>query len=251
MKFLFIPIISLLAAGPAFGEGKWSNESEVSIVTIDGNSESETTSGKTETKYAREKDTATLTASHTEAEAKDATTGQTEESAKSSHIALKYDRVIDGKLSGYIGAGVYSDRFAGYTQEDRAGLGLKYQISKRDDQDWTAELGYETSTFNYVAAEDETYNKMKVSTAYSKKLNESVTAGLKVEYRDAFEDGENGFNGEKEALTWLDYDVNLAVVMTNILSLKLSYESRTQNFRPAGTSENTDTKFTTALVAKF
>jgi putative salt-induced outer membrane protein YdiY len=250
MKHIIFTFIFCLSS-ISLAEGKWSHESELSIVTISGNSESETTSAKQKTKYAREKDSATITAAYTEAESEDATTGLRSESARNSHLAGRYDRVIDGRLSGFIGHGVYSDRFAGFTQEDRSDLGLSYLISKRDDQEWTLELGYQRSEFNYVAAADDSLGSARLATAYAKKMNESVSAGIKVEYRDAFEDGKNGYNGEQEALYWLDYEANLAVVMTNILSLKIAYESKYQNFRPAGTSENEDTKFTTSLVAKF
>lgn len=245
-------LVTVLASAQVFAEGKWSNESELSIVTIDGNAESETTAFKQKTKYAREKDSATVKAAYTEADSLNTTSNQTETSAKAGSASLRYDRTIDRKLGGYISHGVESDKFAGYTQKDISSLGLTYQISKRDDQTWTAELGYVKTTIDYVgvglAVEEEEVDSFKIRTEYSKKLNESVTAGLNLEYEDAFADAE----GTSTPLYWAKGDVNLAVVMTSLLSLKVSYESKYQNFADnAPRQEKTDTTFTTALVAKF
>ena len=253
MKLLIFSITTLLAS-TAFAEGKWSHESELSIVTISGNAESETTALKQTTKYAREKDSATVKAAYTEADALDTTTGQTETSAKSGSASLRYDRTIDNKLGGFISHGVESDKFAGYTQKDISSLGLKYQISKRDDQEWNAELAYVRTTIDYVgvglATEEEEVDSFKVATDYSKKVNESVTAGLKLSYEDAFADAEGTSPGVP--LYWATGEANLAVVMTSLLSLKVSYESKYQNFADnAPRQKRTDTTFTTALVAKF
>ena len=251
MKLLIISFITLFASS-AFAEGKWSHESELSVVTISGNAESETAALKQSTKYAREKDSATVDAAYTEADALDTTTGQTETSAKAGSASLRYDRTIDNRLGGFISHGVESDKFAGYTQKDISSLGLKYQISKRDDQEWNAEVGYVKTTIDYVglglAVEEEDVDSFKVATDYSKKLNESVTAGIKLSYEDAFADAK----GTSTPLYWANGEVNLAVVMTSLLSLKVSYESKYQNFADnAPRQKRTDTTFTTALVAKF
>lgn len=250
MKFLILPTVLIFSLS-ALAEGKWSHESEASVVTISGNSESQTTSAKQKTKYAREKDSATVTASYTEAEAEDTATKVSETSAKSSSIGIRYDHIIDGKLSGFVGHAARSDRFSGITQEDKTDIGLSYQISKRDDQEWSLELGYQLSTINYVAEEDDTLNILRLQTEYSKKINESVSAGLLVEYKDAFEEAQNSVTLAKDKQYWVSSQANLKVVMSSILSLKLAYENKYANFRPAGTEERVDSIFTTALVAKF
>lgn len=242
MRVLFIFLFNITTAINAFAITKWSHESEVSVVTIRGNANSDTASMKQSTKYSQEKNSLTLSAAYTKVDTNQTTT------AKSSNIGLRYDHFINVRTSGFLSHEVYSDKFAGYTQEDRSTLGLSYQVLKKESQSWSFELGYVHSYFNYVGPTNESVNSLQVSTDYLKNINKNVTTGVKVKYRNAFSDAKD----TNIPLYWLDSEWNLTVVMSEVFSLKLAYENKYQNYAlKAPLQKTTDTKFTTALVAKF
>lgn len=234
---IFLCLLSI--AFNAFGDVKpgWSNESELGLSVISGNTESESYNGKQKLSYVFENEDA-LIASGRYIEAK--TSGAI--TAKSWAAELRYEKSLSEHWSVFAAQGAESDRFAGYVQRDNTDLGGKYYFVKSDENNLLAELGYRSTTTNPVAGDRGRSNFGRAYLEYSRKKDKSWEAKIWAEYLPNFT--------RREAYL-ANLEPSFSVMLSEIFSLKATYLVKYQNELSPPNTSYTDTTWTTTLVAKF
>ena len=233
--FLSVLFISLFT----FAEEKspWAHESEVGLVKVSGNTDSESYNGKQKTVYSFDQNALTLAGRYLEAK----TAGT--QTAKSWEASLRYERILSEQWSMFAQQGAESDSFAGYTERDNSDLGAKYTIYKMDSENLFAEAGYRyTKTLPSLGAETKYESYGRLYSEYDRKLNSHVSAKLWAEYLP---------NLTNSDAYLVNYEPSVAVVLNSLFSLKMSYLVKYHNKTILPTEKKTDSTFTTALVAKF
>lgn len=238
-------ITTLLLLFPGLVYAQWSNESELGIIVVDGNSESKTTNFKQTTNFKRDKDQGTGKARYTEAESNGVA------SAESWMVGARYDREIAEKTGAYLSHDTESDRFAGYLQRDTTGLGLTRQLIDAEKLKWSGEVGYSHLETDF-ANSDQTggVDGARVFTKVNGEVKEGVTGQFYIEYLHYFDDSDPNTTSEDDNYL-VNAEPSLSVLLNNTFSLKLAYLVKYQNQLPAGITERTDTTYSTTLVAKF
>lgn len=213
------------------------NESALGLVIVQGNSETTTTTVKQLNTYKREKNLFTAKGSYTKTESTDVVT------AKSWDALLRYDRDLMPKVSVYGSYDVESNRFSGFAIRNTAELGASYKFYDTEALSWSVDLAYSYRETDIVGqAALETSPGAVFGTRFERKVTDGLTYDLWAKYRHDFSDYENHT---------LSVEPGLAIVMTEIFSLKLSYVLKSQARIQPPATEHTDTTFTTSLVAKF
>lgn len=248
MKIQILTLIASLLTVPAFAET--TNETEVSIVAIAGNAVGTTYSGKQATSYKLDENKFGLSGRYQQVFATPpaALTRESQETARNWQIALRYEREISEKFSLIAQQSVESDVFAGFYQRYNTDIGPKYQIVKNDTTDWVSELGYRyTSEFRTVPSgapltTDFRSNFARLYTKASYKFSEGVSGDLWAEYLPNFTKSDDWMLNAEAAIT---------AQLSSTFSLKTAYLARHRNFRLPNAIANTDSSFTTAIVAKY
>ncbi len=216
---------------------KWAHESELGIVTVSGNTDSESYNAKEKTVYNFDQNAITSTARFLETK----TAGV--ESAKQWEAALRYERILSDLWSLFTQHGAESDRYAGYTQRDNTDLGGKYVIIKSDTESLFSEAGSRyTKTLSAVGAATKYESYGRLYTEYSRKLNDSVSGKFWIEYLPNF---------TKSKAYLVNYEPSMTVMLNSNFSLKLAYLVKFHNETLVAGEKKEDTAFSTALVAKF
>jgi putative salt-induced outer membrane protein len=218
----------------------WMNESEVAVVKTSGNSETESYSVKQSSSKKVDVNTYSVKGSYLKTASENAT-GSKNETARKWDLGTRYERSLSEKWSGFVGYKIESDKYAGYQQRHNTDLGAKYIIYQNEKMTWIGEGGYRYLHENQVAGTQTHGNGARAYTEYIYKFNDTNSAKAAVEYVPSFEESK-------------DYQVNTELSITSVLStmfsLKVAYETKTDNLPVTG-ADKTDTKLTTALVAKF
>lgn len=235
LKILIMIIMPLISN--AEEAGKWSHESEASVVRVDGNTKSESYSGKQKTQYKKQLDSYVGTARYVQ------TNNATTETGKSWDAALRYERDLSDLWAAFVQHGAESDRYAGYVQRDNTDLGGKYYFIKEKLQNLHAEAGVRyTNTIAVGAASAANNTSGRLYSEYTKKVNDNVDAKLWVEYLPNF----------KDSGAWLlNYEPSMSVMLSQVFSLKLSYLVKHHEKQASVNDKRDDSTFTTSLVAKF
>lgn len=215
----------------------WTNESELSLVTVSGNTDSESYSGKHKTTYTLDKNLLAANGRYLETK-----TGGVL-SARTWAAGLRYERALTDWWSIYVGYGSESDIFAGYTQRDNADLGAKYFLTKSDTTIWFTELGYRHSKEMPRTTGDEfETNYGRLYTEYTRSFEKTWSFKFWAEYLPNFTTSDAYLaNGE----------ASISVMLSQVFSLKSAYLAKYQNVPTVATGKHVDSTFTTALVAKF
>ena len=214
---------------------KFTDESELALVSVSGNSSSSNISAKQKNSYTFGKDTISAGGHYLRTESAGI------ETARSWDLQGRYEHVIHENLSGYVGYGADSDPFAGYIQRDNFDIGAKYQLVKTEWQNWSVELGYRYSKMNTTM--DMQYANMgRGYTEYNVNFSKSFSARYWVEYLPNFSDSEAYF---------VNTEPSVSMLITQIFSLKMAYLIQYHNKLIQPTEVHTDTTFNTFLVEKF
>lgn len=225
-------------AAPTTTEGaapKFTDESELALVSVSGNSSSSNVSAKQANAYTFGKHTFKVGGHYLKTESSGT------ETAKSWDANGRYERVIYDGFSGYIGYGADSDPYAGYVQRDNFDIGAKYQILKNDWQAWAVEAGYRYSKMNTTV--DMQYANMgRAFTEYTVNFSKTFSMRYWVEYLPNFTDSRAYF---------INQEPSISMILTDIFSLKAAYLVQYHNKLIKAGEVYTDTTFTTSLVAKF
>lgn len=215
---------------------KWSHESEVAIVTVDGNTDTESYSGKQKTTYTWSKNAIIMAGRYLE------TTSENVETAKLWELSIRYERSLSSLWSVYIGHGAESDHFNGYIQRDNSDLGAKYQILKTEKQNWVAEAGYRYSHIYETTGTHRYVDTGRLFSQYTYEVANNLSFKYWVEYLPNF---------DQPKLYFLNTEPSLNIMLTKGFSLKTAYLIKYQNTLISPNKDYVDTSFTTSLVAKF
>jgi putative salt-induced outer membrane protein len=217
------------------------NETELSIAQVSGNSNSETYGAKESLAYVWEADTLKASGRYLQ--------GRTEgvESVRAWDAGLRYERSLSPVWSVFASHSLESDIFSGFVQRNNTDIGAKYFFTKTQQTVWSAELGYRYVTVQYVAIRPDVNNYDHTARVYSEiteSLGPTVNGKFWIEYIPNLTDSEAYLINAEPSIT---------AILSNALSLKLSYLVKYQNPNKAiaGVRAYTDTTFLTSLVAKF
>lgn len=225
-----------LAADVSQANSPFHNESEAGVVITTGNSKSQSYNFKQMSSYEFTGNVVKFNGRYL------GTQSNGLESARSWSLGLRYERILSDKLSIFASETLESDVFAGYVQRYNTDVGGKYELMKQDDFNWFAEAGYRYTAEHRLIAPDANSHFIRLYTEANKKWNESVSTRLWVEglpnltTSDAYQ---------------LNTELSLSAVLTSIFSLKTAYAIKYNHLPAPGVLENTDSQFTTALVARF
>ncbi len=242
MKFLAALLLLAFTAQSGFAQDQdktFSGETEASAVTISGNSNTETYSGRTKNTYAVSKsDLATLFGKYVRGVA-----GGTENN-KAWEAGLRYDRIFSKDLfNGFLQRKAEHDPYNGvFIQRDSSDLGVRYTLEKTDYLDWFAELGYRyQDTYEDTESGHEIADFILVSTEAEYKFFPTTTGKLRAEYL---------FNLKRSKEYQGNIEASVNVAITSIFSLKTSYFLNHDESNDAPLKKDTST-WTTTLVAKY
>lgn len=156
-------------------------------------------------------------------------------------LGLRYERGIIDRLSAYFGQAVESDLFSGYLQRYNSDVGGKYALISEDDLKWNAEAGYRYTIENRFAGQVD-QNYLRFYTDVNKHWTKTASTQAAVEYLPNLTDTSD---------FQLNTDLAATAVLSEILSIKLDYLIKFRKEPPAPATKQTDSQFTTSLVASF
>lgn len=238
----FFTLNTFAADATTAADGKLSHESEAGVILTAGNSDTQTYSLKQLTEYTWTGNTVRFTAAYL--------LGKTSgiETAKKWDLGLRYDRALFDNLSAFLGYQIDANPFSGIYLRHTVDAGGKYDFIKQDNRTLLAELGYR------MTAEDFTLNN---GTSKSGSLTSHMSRAY-VEYKEAWT---KSFS-TKAYIEYLqsytntkDYRINFepsaSMLLSEVFSVKLAYLLAFRNVPAVAGKKQTDTTFTTSLVAKF
>lgn len=225
-------------SAPEQNTSHWQHESEIAAVTVGGNVESESISLKQQTQYSADSRNLYLSkARYLSAQNKGTQT------ALAWEANLRYKRVISEDVSAFIQQGAESDRFSGFEQRNITDLGARVEVSKTKAYLTLAEVGLRHRRDQNVGQSRplESQNG-RLYLEHSHRLSPTVSTKLWLEYSPNFTDSN----------AWLlNAEPSLTVVMSDIVSIRVSYLTKYQNKPALITAQKRDTALTTSLVAQF
>lgn len=233
-KFLVGAIIALMLG--VANANEFTNESELGVAVANGNSKSKNYNFKQENKYSFGGNLFKFNARYLNAYA------DSKESARYLLGALRYERELSNRFSVYAGQMFESDKFSGYDLRHSSDAGFKYYIKKEETYYWTAEAGYRYTNEKQISGKHEYRNQLRTYTEVEKKWSPTVSTKYWLEYLPNLDNGS-------------DYEINteasISAALSSVFSIKTGYLLRYDKVPPPSASTQTDSLFTTALVAKF
>ncbi len=233
MKFIFALI--LLSLVP-MAHAQLTNESELGIASANGNTKTQTYTAKQLNDYKWDSNVMTFKARYLNAK------GNGVETARYLMGGLRYERQLSNHFGLFAGETFEKDKFAGIDKRLISDLGGKYRFIDSEMTKFFGELGY-----RYMHEErlDDSFvfsNYGRVYTEWEHKWNTSFSTKYWLEYLP-------NLTTQKD---WqLNTELSISAVLTSIFALKSGVLLRHDHFPAPGSRYNTDTLFTTALVAKF
>jgi putative salt-induced outer membrane protein len=240
MLRIILPILILLTfanAAHAFSDDiklGFQGESELGGTTTSGNTKTSSVAAKTDNKYLVGNELWTLTARYLR------NADQNTETALFWSGSLRYDHELSDLVSVFLGYTVEADPYSGYVQRDSVDLGGKYYFMKRENFYWLGEAGYRYSK-THTYGENTYESFLRFYTEMQENIDKNTYAKVWIEYLP-------NLTNNKAYLT--NAEASVSAVLTQLLSLKVSYLVKYQN-QPTPGYERTDSIFLTTLVAKY
>lgn len=243
MKFplLTLLLLSLLPFQKNYASeitSPWQNESELAIVQVGGNTESESYSAKQLTRYQWSDYALSGRGRYL------STQNNGTKSALSWEASLRGERIYSPQWSSFLQHGAESDIFAGYIQRDNSDLGAKYNF---DTQTKTRILSSEFGLrFRQSQNINEPEKRQSLSGLlyfqYTESWSENLSSNFWIEYSPNF----------TQTQDWLlNLEPSMSVMINKVFSLKVAYLLKYHNELKTLNEKYYDTTFTTSLVAKF
>lgn len=235
--FALTALVCLSSPSSAQEKSPWAHESEASAVKVDGNTTSDSYSAKQKTSYKFDLNTLIAAGRFLQTQSSGV------ETAKQWDASLRYERELTNQWSLFVQQQAESDLYAGYVQRDNSDLGGKYFFVKTDPETWFAEAGVRAQrVLAPVTGVVTNSTAGRLYSEYAKKMNDSVTGKLWVEFLPNFTDPDAYL---------VNYEPSVSVMMNQIFSLKVAYLVKFHNKTTTAGEKKEDTTLTTALVAKF
>ncbi len=247
-SFLILPLIFFFFSGfaqaaddglkPAPLPKKWGfhNESQVGLLVSEGNSQGSSTNIEQKNNYDWEHNN--ISALYNYLRAKSGAV----ESARRWSAGLRYDRDLSNRWALFTGELVESDPFSGFNYRYNTDVGAKYMIFKRETWSWGSEAGYRYSHEERRIASAIDQNFARLYMEINANWTDKTSTKLWVEYLPEL----NSIREDR-----INSEASVSSLMTSILAVKLAYLIKYDSQPPPGTLHDTDTLFTTSLVAKF
>jgi putative salt-induced outer membrane protein len=157
--------------------------------------------------------------------------------------ALRFDQFLSERFSIFLSQNMESNVFAGFAQRYNSDVGVRYVFVKDDDFSWLGEAGYRYALTNQVPLGNQVSAQMaRLFTELNKSWDKSLSTKLWFEGTPNFTNT-NGYRLMGEA--------SVSVALSNTFSVKTAYLVKYDNLPPPGIGQNTDSFFTTSLVARF
>jgi putative salt-induced outer membrane protein len=215
----------------------WEDTAELSYVQTGGNTEVLTFSGKNMVKYNF---TEKLDGSWEVGLLYGKTEG--EKNAERYYSDLRLDYNASATFYYYLMGGWEQDKFAGIDRRLYVGPGVGYNIVATERQALSTEAGLDYAKETYTDDTEDDFMEGRFLAKYAYTFTPKTKFTQSAEYLHNFNDAEK-------------YRVNtvtgLTTQLTDMFSLKLTYEVNYQNKPSPETLENTDTTFSAALVVNF
>ncbi len=235
--FLATVLLAYQTLALAADENSLRNEAEAGIIISSGNSKSQTYSLQDVTTYKWPSQVLTFNGKYLQ------TTSNNIESANYWTLGVRFEQVLSDRFNIYLGQNIESNIYAGFIQRYNTDIGGKYMIIKEEDLNWFAEAGYRYALTNQIPSGAQSgVHLIRLYTEVNKSWDKTVSTKLWVEGTPNITNS-NGYRVSGEA--------SMSVVLTSVFSVKTAYLVKYDNAPPPGIVLNTDTFFTTSLVAKF
>jgi putative salt-induced outer membrane protein len=242
-RYWLLALLALASLSAAYADEDpgFHNESELGIVISAGNADSQSYNFGTKDRYNWDNNVVRLFGKYLHTSSNGADT------AKYWDLGVRYERVLTQMFSVYVGEMAESDIFSGYTQRYNSDVGGKYFIYKEKNAEtgvgfvWNVELGYRYTVENDFLAQ-KNYSSIRVYTEAVRDWNKTLSLKGDVEYLPDLT-----FSGDYQ----LNTELALNAALNEIFAVKLGYLVKYRSKPPATAVYETDTQFTTALVAKF
>lgn len=253
---------------PAETAGKFTHESELSIITNGGNTQMETYNFATKNEYKKEKMAYQFGGHYTlgttteefdsdeDGEIDDDEKEVTRETARNWDANAKVIRDMTKRVTGFFGVVYEGNEFAGIKQRDNYDLGSGYKIFDSEKTKSLFEVAYRYSLERQTIGDEDQdpdlddddtnedefiFQKARVYYDIERKFSETTTAKFWAEYIPNFTVPED---------YQMNFEQSLSVKMTNTFSLKVAYKGMYDNLPVVG-NQMMDYMFTTAIIAKF
>jgi putative salt-induced outer membrane protein len=237
---LLFSLLSLISATTqtAFSQEKnWEDTAELSYVQTGGNTEVLTLSGNNSLEYnfsENWKGTWNVGLLYGK-------TGGVKNAERYS-TGLRADYESSDVLYYYILGGWLKDEFAGIDNRFHIGPGAGYKILTGERHNLSLEGGLSYAREAYTDEDDNSFLEGRFLGEYEFVFNPKTKFIQSAEYLHNFDDADKFRVNTVSGLT---------TQLTDILSLKISYEMNYQNEPPPEALEQTDTRFSVALVVNF
>lgn len=230
MKYFLLFLLSTTAIA-----GEWKSEDEAGVIISTGNSRTQSLSAKEKTTYEWSLNTLDSKASYLESK------NEGKLSALRWDAGLRYERSLGDRWRIFLGQSVESDTFAGYRQRHASDLGARRWFVKIEKEwEWFSELGYRYQIENRTDNSHLHSNIVRIYSEVSHQWSATSSSKYWIEYLPNFSHSQD----------WLlNSELSSSFAITSIFALKLAYLVKYNN-HPVN-AKNTDSTYTTALVAKF
>ena len=212
----------------------WSDEAEVSFVSTSGNTETTTLSGKNTFKYRFPNNYMVqwyLSALYGE--------NSDEKTAERYITDLKLHYMFTDRFFSGLGIGWMKDEFAGFKNKYYLGPYVGYHFLTGPKHFFSSGIMLNYAREDYVNNTDKDFLEGKSLSLYRYVFNEKTAFSQKIEYLHDFDDSKNYKFISLSALTF---------AITEIISLKTSYEIRYVNHPVPRTLDSTDKTLMMSLV---
>lgn len=238
----FIILVSLILFSAIAGiasaqEKKWEDAAELSYVQTGGNTDVLTFSGSNSLKYDFSE---VLTGTWDIGLLYGKTDGEKTAERYNTDLRLDYD--VSDRLYCYAMGGWLQDEFAGIEKRIYLGPGAGYKIWTGEKHYLSTEVGLDYARESYTDGSDNDFLEGRVFGKYEYVFNPKTKFSQTAEYLHNFDDAEK-FR--------INTVTGLITQLTDMFSLKVTYEVNYQNEPSPETLEKTDTLFSVALVVNF
>lgn len=233
-------LVGSLLLGTLSFAAEFTHESELGVVITGGNTNTEVISARTLNTYK-------INAGNILSAGGRFTEGYTKGvgiTAKAWDAYIRYDRVLNEAWTLFVQQNIESDKFSGYAQRYNSDVGTRWTIVKTSHWYTFLEFGYRYTIENNVdsSIKQKKSNKLRLFYEIGGKINERVSGRFWAEYLPNIDESEDWI---------LTFEPSLAISLSNIFSLKLSFRGIYQNEVKTVGNKKFDYIYTTGILAKF
>ncbi len=230
----FLILVLVLISGIAHAQ--LTNESEAGIASANGNTKTQTYTFKQLNDYKWHRNVVSFKSRYLNAKANGV------ETARYFMLGLRYEKQLSDHFGLFLGETFEKDKFAGIDKRLITDFGGKYRFIETEMTKFFSELGYRYMHEERLDNSRVYSNYGRVYTEWEHKWNLNFSTKYWAEYLPNFTVNKDWqFNSE----------LSMSAVLSSVFSLKSGILLRYDHAPAPGILYNTDTLFTTALVAKF